>query len=186
MKEAAESQLGARVRRLRETRGLSLREIAQRAGVSESFVSQVERGAANPSVASLKRMADALDVSIGALFEGPAPVGRVVRAGERPTLVHPKRKWRDFLLTPREARRLQVILSYIEPGEGSGGEPYAHDSDEECVVVLAGRLELTVGRETFLLDAGDSLVFESRIPHANVNPGPDTAEVLWISTPPSY
>lgn len=186
MRDLTEPQLGGRVRSLREQRGLSLRDMATRAGVSESFVSQVERGAANPSVASLRRMADALQVPMAALFQGPTPAGRVVRAGERPSLIHPKRKWRDFLLTPREARRLQVILSIIEPGEGSGGEPYSHDSDEECVLVLKGRLELTVGEDTFQLQQGDSLVFESRVPHSNVNPGPDPAEVLWILTPPSY
>lgn len=183
---ADESALGAQVRSLRESRGLSLKSLAQKAGVSESFVSQVERGVANPSVASLRRLAEALDASVGSLFEGPSTGGRLVRHEERARLVHPKRGWEDFLITPRHAKRLQVILSVIEAGEGSGEEPYSHDSDEECVVVLKGSLEFRVGTDEYLLHEGDSLVFESRIPHWNRNPGPSKAEVLWIITPPSY
>lgn len=178
--------LGRKVRSLREARGLSLKSLASEAGVSESFVSQVERGVANPSVASLRRLSAALGASVGSLFEGPVTFGRLVRSHERARLVDPARRWEDFLITPRDAKRLQVILSVIEPNEGSGEEAYSHDSDEECVVVLKGRLEFRVGLEDYVLDEGDSLVFESRIPHWNRNPGPSKAEVLWIMTPPSY
>jgi transcriptional regulator with XRE-family HTH domain len=181
-----ERRLGARIRALREARRLSLRALADAAGVSESFLSQVERGVANPSVASLRRVAEALGESVGALFEGPAAAGYVVREGDRRRLVHPQRQWEDVLLTPSGARRLQVILSVIEAGGGSGDEPYTHDSDEECVIVLKGQLEVWVDEERFDLLEGDSLLFESRRPHRNRNPGPSKAEVLWVITPPSY
>lgn len=181
-----EMDLGRQVKALRDARGLSLKMLAERAGVSESFVSQIERGVANPSVASLRRLAEALGASVGSLFEGIPPPGRVVRPQDRARLVDPARRWEDFLLTPRDAKRLQVILSIIEPGEGSGEESYSHDSDEECVIVLKGSLEFKVGTEEFLLSEGDSLLFESRIPHWNRNPGPSKAEVLWVTTPPSY
>ena len=181
-----ELDLGRKVRALREARGLSLKALAGQAGVSESFVSQVERGVANPSVASLRRLAEALGASVGSLFDGPTTSGRLVRSTERASLVHPARRWEDFLITPRDAKRLQVILSVIEPGEGSGDEAYSHDSDEECVIVLKGTLEFRVGNDEYVLGEGDSLLFESRLPHWNLNPGPSKAEVLWIITPPSY
>jgi transcriptional regulator with XRE-family HTH domain len=181
-----ELDLGRRIRRFREDRGLSLRALAQAAGVSESFLSQVERGVASPSVASLRRVAQALGESVGSLFEGPSVSGKLVRVRDRHRLVHPQRHWEDVLLTPRETRRLQVILSTIEPGAGSGDEPYSHDSDEECVIVLKGCLDFWVDEERFDLQEGDSLVFESRRPHRNSNPGPGKAEVLWVITPPSY
>jgi transcriptional regulator with XRE-family HTH domain len=184
--EGDELKLGQAVRALREERGWSLRQLAAGADVSESFMSQVERGAANPSVASLRRIAEALGTSIGALFDGSRQVTGLVRADRRPQLLHPRRKWLDYLLTPQAARRLQVILSVIEPGEGSGPEPYSHDSDEECVVVLKGSLEVAVAGERYLLVEGDSLTFESRLPHWNRNVAGTKAEVLWISTPPSY
>jgi transcriptional regulator with XRE-family HTH domain len=181
-----EVELGARIRAIRERAGRSLRAVAEAAGVSESFLSQVERGVASPSVASLRRVAEALGESVGALFQGPALGGRVVRVADRRRLVHPQRQWEDVLLTPASARRLQVILSTIEAGGGSGDEPYAHGSDEECVIVLAGRLEFWVEDEQHFLEKGDALLFESRRMHRNRNPGPDKAEVLWILTPPSY
>lgn len=165
---------------------MSLKQLAERAFVSESFISQVERGVANPSVASLRRIAESLGTSIGALFDGRQLHGVVVRADDRARLVHPKRNWEDSLLTPPSARRLQVILSVIEPGEGSGGPQYMHDSDEECVIVLKGRLEFRVRDQSYMLEEGDSLTFESRLPHWNRNAGNMKAEVLWIITPPSY
>lgn len=182
-----EPDLGATIRRLREERNLSLKEVAARSGLTPSFLSQVERNLTSPSVASLRKVAQAFDVPLTALFQGPTlPEDHVVRRNERRQLIHPRRQWRDYLLTPNLTGKLQVILSVIEPGGGSGDEPYAHDSDEECVVVLRGRLEFWVGSDWYLLEEGDSIVFESRIPHRNSNPGPDQAEVLWITTPPSY
>lgn len=180
--------LGGRIRATREAKGRSLRSVAEVAGVSESFLSQVERGVASPSVASLRGIADALGESIASFFEerDERSAGRLVRVADRRRLVHPKRHWEDLLLTPRTSRHLQVILSVVEPGQGSGEEPYAHDSDEECVIVLDGRLRFWVGDEEYLMDEGDSLLFESRMPHRNVNPGPGRARILWITTPPSY
>ena len=182
-----EPDLGMTIRRLREERNLSLKELANRSDLTPSFLSQVERNLTNPSVASLRRVAQAFNVPLTALFQGPmTPEDHVVRRNERRQLIHPRRQWRDYLLTPNLKGKLQVILSVIEPGGGSGDEPYAHDSDEECVVVLRGRLEFWVGPDWYLLEEGDSIVFESRILHRNCNPGPDQAEVLWITTPPSY
>ena len=82
-----ELELGVRIRALRERRGLSLRVVAERAGVSESFVSQIERGVASPSVASLRALADALGESIASFFDGSEPVGKLVRVAERRRLV---------------------------------------------------------------------------------------------------
>lgn len=184
---ANEPDLGVTIRRLRESRQLSLKEVAARSGLTQSFLSQVERNLTSPSVASLRRVAQAFGVPLTELFQGPViPENRVVRRAERRQLIHPSRQWRDYLLTPSLTGKLQVILSVIEPGGGSGEEPYAHDSDEECVVILRGRLEFWVGPDRYVLEEGDSIVFESRTPHRNRNPGPERAEVLWITTPPSY
>ncbi len=182
-----EPDIGQTIHRLREERQLSLKELATKSGLTQSFLSQVERGLTSPSVASLRKVAQAFGVPLAALFQGPTPPeNHVVRRDQRRQLIHPGRQWRDYLLTPNLQGALQVIWSVIEPGGGSGEEPYAHDSDEECVVVLHGRLEFWVGSDHYTLEEGDSIVFESRIPHRNINPGPERAEVLWITTPPSY
>lgn len=184
--ETAALQLGPRIRALRQARNVTLRELAARAGVTESFLSQVEREVTSPSIASVQRIARALDLAIAELFVEDAPHGRVVRRADRRRITYPGLGAIDEFLTSNMTGRLQVILSTIEPGGGTGDEPYAHDSDEEVVVVLSGRLELWVADERHLLDEGDSATYSSRLPHRNTNPGPGSAVVLFCVTPPSF
>lgn len=178
--------LGERIRSLRDMRSMSLKQLAESTALTQSFLSQVERDLTSPSVASLRKIAEALGTSVATFFAGGSPNGRLVRKDARPVLLHPKRRWRDTLLTPSMSGKLQVIWSEIEPGGGSGDEPYSHNSDEECVVILQGKLDFWVGEEHYLLEKGDALTFESRLPHKNRNPGPSKTQVLWVMTPPSY
>jgi transcriptional regulator with XRE-family HTH domain len=181
-----ELQLGPRIRSLRQARRVTLRALAERAGVTESFLSQVEREVTSPSIASVQRIARALDLGIAELFLDEAPLGRVVRRGERRRIVYPGLNATDEFLTAGRDGRLQVILTTLEPGGGTGDESYTHESDEEVVIVLEGRLELWVGDEHHVLEPGDSVTHSSRQPHRNRNPGPGRAVVLFCSTPPSF
>jgi transcriptional regulator with XRE-family HTH domain len=183
---ASQLQLGTRIRSLRQARQLTLRELSERAGVTESFLSQVEREVATPSIASVQRIARGLDLSIAQLFAEEASSGRVVRRAQRRRVTYPGLKAVDEFLTTNLAGRLQVILSTIEPGGGTGEEPYTHDSDEEVVVVLAGSLDLWVADEHYVLHEGDAITFPSRIPHWNMNRGETPASVLFCLTPPSF
>jgi transcriptional regulator with XRE-family HTH domain len=179
-------QLGPRIRALRQARNITLRELAGRAGVTESFLSQVEREVTSPSIASVQRIARALDLAIAELFTGDVPHGRVVRRAERRRIVYPGLRAVDEFLTSGLSGRMQVIMSTIEPGGGTGDEPYAHDSDEEVVIVLAGRLELWVAGEHHVLEEGDTVTYSSRLKHRNLNTGDTTAVVLFCVTPPSF
>ena len=181
-----ELQLGPRIRALRQARGFTLRELAERAGVTESFLSQVEREVTSPSIASVQRIAGALDLAIAELFVEEAPHGRVVRRADRRRIAYPGLGAVDEFLTSGLDGRLQVILSTIEPGGGTGDEAYTHDSDEEVVVVLEGSLDLWVGPEHYRLESGDAVTHSSRVPHRNTNPGPGVARVLFCITPPSF
>lgn len=181
-----EVDLGARIRALRLARGDTLRKLAAEAGVTESFLSQVERGVASPSIASVQRIARALGQSIAELFAADERAGSLVRVGERRRIVYQGLGAVDEFLTSATDGRLQVIMSTIEPGGGTGDEPYTHESDEEVVIVLEGSLDLWVGPEHYRLDAGDAVTHSSRVPHRNTNPGPGVARVLFCITPPSY
>lgn len=178
--------LGRQIRQLRRTKRLTLRTLADRSGVTESFLSQVERGITSPSISTLRRIAAGLDESIGSLFADEAAPGRVTRVGDRRVIEYPGLRARDEFITPSRSGRLQVIESVIEPGGGTGDEPYTHESDEECVVVLEGSLDLWIDDMPFHLEAGDSITHSSRIPHRNKNTGRTTTRVLFILTPPSY
>jgi transcriptional regulator with XRE-family HTH domain len=181
-----ELQLGPRIRSLRQARHLTLRNVSERAGVSESFLSQVERDVTSPSIATVHRIARALDLSIAQLFAEDADTGRVVRREARRRVAYPGLKAVDEFLTSDVAGRLQVILSTIEPGGGTGAEPYTHDSDEEVVIVLSGVLDLWVADEHYVLREGDAITYPSRLPHWNANQGDVAASVLFCLTPPSF
>jgi transcriptional regulator with XRE-family HTH domain len=182
---SAETDLGQRIRDARRAQGLPLRAVSDAAGISQSFLSQVERGVASPSVAALIRIADAVGRPVASLLAGSDPSIRVVRAADRRRLVHPRKQWVDEFLTPPAARRLQINLTIIEPGF-SAEQAHKHDSDEECVIVLEGQATIGVADEEFELGEGDALLLDPRLPHTFANPGPGHARVLWVMTPPSY
>ena len=182
----ASRELGQRMREVRRKKKMTLRDAAVAAGVSESFLSQVERGLANPSVASLRRIADAMREPVASFFVGEPQSGMLVRAGERRRLVHPTGTLEDYLLTPATARSLQIIYCVVGPGEGSGPEPYSHVADEECVVVLSGQLEVGLRTEKYTLGSGDALLFDPKEPHSFHNPGTEQATTLWVQTPPLF
>jgi transcriptional regulator with XRE-family HTH domain len=181
-----EVDLGARIRALRLARGETLRKLAAQAGVTESFLSQVERGVASPSIASVQRIARSLGTSIAELFATDDRAGIIVRADDRRRVVYQGLGAVDEFLTRATDGRLQVIMSTIQPGGGTGDEAYTHDSDEEVVVVLEGVLDLWVGQEHYRLETGDAVTHSSRVPHRNTNPGPGVARVLFCITPPSF
>ena len=178
--------MGNRLRTIRTRRRATLRQVADRAGLSESFLSQVERGVASPSVASLHRIAGALGVSVADLFEpdGVRSRPRVLPKESRPALALGSRG-RKFLLTPRPLENLEVFVGELEPGGATADSPYMHGDSEELVVVLSGTVELQLEDRLFELSPGDSIDYRSSVPHRVVNVGPEIAEVMWIISPPS-
>ena len=181
-----EIDVGERLRAIRRSRRCTLRTVATRSGLSESFLSQVERGQSSASIASLRRIADALGVSIADLFEVDAmPGARVLRRDERPALAFGV-LGRKLLLTPRPLQSLEVFVGELEVGGSTGHQPYSHGDSEELFVVLAGTVQLEVGGEVFHLEHGDSIDYRSSTPHRASNAGNDLAEVMWIISPPSY
>ena len=182
----ASREMGQRIREVRRKKRMTLRDAAMGAGVSESFLSQVERGLANPSVASLRRIADAMREPVASFFVGEPQSGMLVRAGQRRRLVHPTGTLEDYLLTPATARSLQIIYCVVGPGEGSGPEPYSHVADEECLVVLTGQLDVGLGAEKYTLNTGDALLFDPKEPHSFHNSGDDRTTMLWVQTPPLF
>lgn len=178
--------LGARLRAARARHRLTLRTVAERSGLSRGFISQVELGQVSPSFASLSKIADALGEHLVELFQPPTSrTEGVVRASERVRMALPEGGYIDEILTPSLAGRLLVLRSTILPGSDSG-PAYHHDADEECVVVLEGRLEVTVEHQVHLLAPGDALTFRSLRPHSWRNAGDDVVVALWVITPPKY
>jgi transcriptional regulator with XRE-family HTH domain len=185
--DGARVDVGDRLRAIRRLRRITLKTVADRAELSESFLSQVERGRANASVASLKRISAALGVNVADLFEpnGSTSRPRVLRREARPTLTFGT-LGQKYMLTPRPLENLQVILGELDVGGSTGDEAYTHGDSEELLVVLAGIVSLQLGTEIFELSSGDSIDYRSSTPHRLTNIGGDRAEVMWIISPPSY
>jgi transcriptional regulator with XRE-family HTH domain len=181
-----EGTLGANIRRVRKRRHLTIQQVANLSGLSISFISQVERDLLSPSVNSLQKISRALSIQIGGFFDDHGQTGRIVRANARPRLIYPDRTEEEYLLTPVRSKKLQVLYYRLKPGATSGDTPYSHNSDEECGIVLSGSLEVTVNGETYTLNAGDAITFESPLPHAWRNTSTKDCEALWVVTPPGY
>jgi quercetin dioxygenase-like cupin family protein len=174
--------IGAQLRAARLAARKSMAEVAEQSGLTKGFVSKLERDLANVSVASLIRLCDALEISVGSLFE--ASRGEVVRAGDYPPINFGGTSMREYLLTPSGEKRMQALLSDIEPGGGSGDEPYSLPADVEFVFILAGRLELTVAGERVTLDEGDAYTFPASTEHTfRAPPGSGRTRVLWVFSP---
>ena len=182
--------LGATIRNCRKQAGLTLQEVAGRAELSISYLSQVERNLLTPSLSTLKRIADVLSIPAGQLMFAPdgnpmpySPLG-IVRQHERKRLFFPSSDIRYELLTPDMRRKSSLLWLSAPPGSESG-PPFVHEG-EDGVVVLTGALEVEVASMWHVLHAGDSIYFNAGLPHRWRNTGRDTAEAIWLSTPPSF
>jgi transcriptional regulator with XRE-family HTH domain len=176
------TRIGAQLKAARLAARKSMAEVAEQSGLTKGFVSKLERDLANVSVASLIRLCEALDVSVGSLFQ--ASKGEVVRRGAYPPINFGGSGVEEYLLTPFGEKRMQAILSDIEPGGGSGDEPYSLPADVEFVFVLAGQLQLTVAGEQVTLEQGDAYTFPASIQHTfGVPPAAGRAQVLWVFSP---
>lgn len=184
----AESRVDGRpIRRLREQRGLSLRQASERTGLSISFLSALERGVSGASVATLQRLTAAYGTTMLELFGGDngQPRQRLVRADERRVLRLGPAEVRIEELA-RGTRQLEPQLFVLAEGASSDGA-YAHDG-EEFLYLLSGAVTVWVGDdETYTLNrVGDALSFPSTLPHRWRNDASGESRLLWINTPPTF
>jgi transcriptional regulator with XRE-family HTH domain len=180
-----DGEVGPRLRQLREQKGMSARRVADLAGLTPAYLSRLENGRVSPTVATLARLVAAMGETMATLFqESPGPQEVVVRRAERHLMR--SRGVLDSQVTPGWAKRLEILESLVEPGEGSSDRLHTHAGEEECVLVLEGRLDLYLRGERHRLGTGDSATFDCRTPHRWRNPCDELARVLWVITPASY
>ena len=184
----AQNALGYAIRIQRKKSEMTLVELAKKTDFSISYLSQIERNLLTPSIATLRKLADALGIPAGQLMLKDAglpnaPVA-VVRRNERKQLAFPGSSIHYELLTPDMRRRSSLLWVEAPPGSESGPS-FSHEG-EDGVVVLEGAIDVDVGGVWHRLDAGDSIYFNAGIPHRWRNSGTVTARAVWLSTPPSF
>lgn len=188
-------ELGMKIRTLRTQLGMTLKDLAEEAGVSQSLVSQVERGVASPSITTVRRLTGALDVPVATLFiekdQASSPDVElegeriVVRKDERKGLHVPKSRVSYELLTPDLNRKVEFLWIEYSPGSRSHPALMSHEGEENALC-LSGSIVVTVEGNEFVLDSGDSISFDSNRAHNVENRGSDPAVVISAITPPAF
>lgn len=175
--------LGEKLRELRLKRSLTLKDVAEQAGLSIGFLSSLERSQTNASIATLQKLAKLYDTTFLAFFDDSEPPSKVVRAAERKILETQPGTQIELLALGRTLMETQ--LWRIAPGASSGGA-YNHEG-EEFIYVLEGAFEIWLDEiEHYVLGQGDSLYFPSTQAHHWINPGKMETALLWVNTPPTF
>jgi DNA-binding transcriptional MerR regulator/quercetin dioxygenase-like cupin family protein len=177
------ADLGEKLRRLRKRGGLTVTQAAQRAQISAGFLSAIELSRANPSVATIYRLAAAYGTTVLELYDLPAQSSRVLRPRKRKSLETESGVRMELLSTG--TKMLESMLIHVPPGTGSDGT-YMHQG-EDFLYMLEGTLEVWLDEvECHLLQKGDSFWFESNRGHRWFNPTRQPTVVLWVNTPPTF
>ena len=174
--------LGERIRERRNELGLSLRTLAEEVDLTASFLSQIERAQADPSIRSLRRIADALGVSLFHFLVERESVSPVVRKDERKRLELPGSKVVCELLTPSIRRKMEALMINANPVRGNIAQPLPAPT-EECIVVFEGRVCVTLNDEEYELEPGDSIYFEGSRLRSISAVGDEEALFLSAMTP---
>ncbi|WP_091741741.1 cupin domain-containing protein [Phenylobacterium immobile] len=176
----------SRLRAVRLHFGLSQRALAKRAGVPSSSVSLIEGGKVSPSVGSLKRLVDAMGMSLAEFFSFEAPQHDQIffRADELLPIAQGAVSYRQV---GHDLSRslLQILCETYQPGADSGRVRLSHEG-EEGGVVISGQLEVTVGEEKRLLGPGDAYLFRSEVPHRFRNIAEAPCVLITACTPPTF
>lgn len=200
------NDFGKILRTKRRQRNMTLKQLAERTGLSVSLLSEVERGLAQPSMSSLKKISQAMGFSFfdfgdqdngrAAAQDRPHPAAaargyvadvKVVRAHQRKKLMDPNRSpYLYELLTPDFNRLIEVLHLHWEPGFSSGPDPIIDPPGEKFVLVLSGSLEYQIGDTVVQLNQGDTVYYPSGMPIYFRVLGDEPCHAIGVGTPPSF
>lgn len=178
--------IGAKIRTLRQSKQMTVRELAKLADVTPGLISQIEHGRVSPSLSTLKKILSALGETIISLVEqdiGEQAVRGIIRKEERNRVY--VSKGLTYELLSAKNRAYSMFISYLEPGHDSGENLYSHEGIESGLV-LKGSVEISLGDKSIVLKEGDSITYPSTIPHKWRNVGNVTAVGIWVVSPPSF
>ena len=178
------SSFGARLRELRRRRGWTLQELACRSALSRAFLSRLESGDRQASIAAVLTLSRIFDVSLASLFESPLATEPcvIVRAGDA---VEKTINGLKYVPLSNAGRFFNLQPLRIKVSPSRRGHEHYHHEGEEWIYVLSGKLTLSLAGKTHDLSPGDAAHFESRLPHRLIAPGPRDAEVLVVASPVS-
>lgn len=180
--------VGVRLQIIRKLKGLSQRELAKRAGVTNSTISMIEKNSVSPSISSLKKVLSGIPMSLVEFFspdfEQDSDTQVVYKAGELIDISDGAVSMK-LVGKAHPGRAIAFLAETYPPGSDTGTDMLAHQG-EEAGMLVEGRLELTVSGQTYLLETGDSYYFESSKPHRFRNPFDAPAKLISATTPANF
>lgn len=182
--------VGSKVHALRKEKGLTLAELSEITRLSPAIVSQIERGLANPSFTTMAQLAHGLGIPVGKLFpshdETRSPV---VRKADRRNLVGAVQEGNGEavyeLLNPDLNGTIEALWVITPPGHDTSENPFTHGG-EEVGIILSGKKDVFLNGQRYVLEAGDSITFDSTIPHWYKNSYDEPCVAIWITSPPTW
>lgn len=171
-------QFGLRIKERRQELALSLRDLAEVTDLSATFLSALERGQANPTLASARRIANALGVPLHRLLTDSSDDSLVVTKDQRRQMTFPDSHVKYEILTPQITRRMVLFQVCLPPEAGNIMQQPLAEPTEECIVVLEGKIEIQLSGQSYELNAGDSIYFENRYLESIRAVGPTCAEYI--------
>jgi transcriptional regulator with XRE-family HTH domain len=178
-------RMGNRIRKLRISKGINLTEFAKKIDKTPSYLSQIERGMASPSIMALREISKALNVPIFYFLIDDKEQSAIVRKNERRVLQFPKSHLTYELLSPGVSHQIEMIRTRIEVGASTCSKPLSHGG-EECTLVIEGKMKIQVGDEFFILEEGDSIYYIASIPHKITSIGDKDLVIISAITPSNF
>lgn len=180
-------KFGEKIRKIREKKKITIKQIAQKIGVTESLISQIERNKVSPAIDTLLKIVDHLDIDLEYLFSEfkKKQAVNLVRYEERKKMITPGTTYELLSKTTgdNEEHEIESYYMEIDPGGKSGSTEYGHRG-KELGIIIEGTGEFKIGNTVYKLKPGDSLSFSSDVPHMLVNTGDDLLKAFWVITPP--
>jgi transcriptional regulator with XRE-family HTH domain len=175
---------GIKIKEVRKSKKLSIASLSKLSGVSEGMISQIERNTVVPSVIVLAKIAKALDQSVSYFFGEESLKDNIVlcKKGEHKKIERSNKRGYFELLTPKGKRQIELIKVVIYPGIDGNNDPAVH-SGEECGIVIQGKLTVLVNQNKYYLEEGDSIQFDSNLPHCYINEGEIESISIWAEQP---
>ena len=180
--------IGERIKKKRNEKGFSLRELAGKVDLSASFLSQIEQGKASPSIENLKKIANYLEVKVSYLIEeeDEALGSFHIKKEDRKYVESIDSKTSIALLTSSKIEKnMEPIMYEIKPG-GESGRGFFNHNGEEFIYIIEGTLDIYIEDQLTTLNEGDSFYFKSSLNHRFKNNGKKLTKAIWVVTPPTF
>jgi transcriptional regulator with XRE-family HTH domain len=172
--------IAANLKRIRETKRLSLDRVADLTGVSKSMLGQIERGESNPTINTIWKIAAGLRVSFTALLDAVQGEAVIVRQAELEPLVADEGRYRVYPVFPyQEGRRFEIYSVELEPGGSYHSESHG-ERTHEFITVADGVLTVVTGEKQYTVRRGESIAFPADRPHQYQNPGRELTRLSMV------